>query len=97
MNLGDKEKRINLIRSRLKANREEFKSKLMSMKGGSVYNKWKNKIDKEKEEKERALQLMENLRKYLERSGSARGVFEQENIKKKIRELKKEIEDMKLS
>ena len=48
MELGNKEKIANHLRSQIKLKREEFKNYLLNMKGGGViYNSWKKKYDKD--------------------------------------------------
>ena len=98
MNLAQREQTIHLLQSNIKKNQRLLKNKLLSMKGGNLYEKWKIKYDEGINQKELALEQMKKILDYLvEDMDLERVQFARENIKKQIDELEKEIDEMKIS
>ena len=98
MNLAQREQTILLLQSNIKKNQRLLKNKLLNMKGGNLYEKWKTKYDECINQRELALEQMRKLLVYLEKDMDLERVqFARENIKKQIDELEKEIDEMKIS
>jgi hypothetical protein len=91
MELGNKEKIANHLRSQIKLKREEFKNYLLNMKGGGViYNSWKKKYDKDIEKKQKALEHMKKIFNYLE---NQKGVEKTQIARRRIGGFMKELEE----
>ena len=98
MDLAKKEKKIQLLQSKIKDCNKLFKNKLLKMKKGPMYDKWKSKYTACLQEKKEALEHMKRIMDYLDENLEIERVqFERENIKKQIEELHNELEEMKIS
>ena len=102
MNLAEKEKRIQLLQSKIKENRRLFKQKISKMKGGAILADWKKEwVEKYHsclEEKQHALECMKSIKDYLEENlKTIRAKSEREYIRKQITKLEEELQEMKIS
>jgi ribosomal protein S20 len=96
MNLAEKEKMANHLRSQIKDKKKEFKNTLLNMKGGGeVQTFWKKKHQENINNKQKALEHMNSILKYLEKSGGGleKVKMEKDKINTSIRELEQQIED----
>ena len=88
MNLAEREQKIHLLRSNIRKNKRLLKKKLLNMKGGAVYNKWKAKYDKCLDQKKRALEQMKKILISLETDLDLERVkFARTKIKKQIKKM----------
>ena len=98
MELIEKEKKIRLLQSKIEENKKLFKDKLLKMKGGALYNKWKAKYDENLNEKRDVLvnmkKILKSLDNYLKED---RVQFEREIIKEQIKKLQNELDKMEIS
>ena len=98
MELAKKEKKIRHLQSKIEESNKLFKEKLLKMKGGASYDKWKAKHDEDLNEKRAILENMKevlnSLDDYLDQD---RIQFERGNIKQQIGELQNELNEMKIS
>jgi len=98
MNLAEREQKIHLLRSNIRKNKRLLKKKLLNMKGGTVYDKWKAKYDECLDQKKRALEQMKKILISLETDLDLDRVkFARTKIKKQMAELQEEIDEMKIS
>jgi hypothetical protein len=96
MNLAEKEKMANHLRSQIKDKKKEFKDTLLNMKGGGEVQKfWKKKHQEHINNKQKALEHMNSILNYLEKSGGGleKVQMERNKITNSIKELEKQIKD----
>jgi len=95
MNLANREKIANHLRSEIKDKKTQFKNMLLNMKGGAVYDFWKKKHEEDIRDKQKALEHMKKILNYLEKSGGSleKIQLEKNKIGTSIKELEKLIED----
>ena len=95
MNLAEKEKLTNHLRSQIKDKKTQFKNMLLNMKGGAVHDFWKKKHEGNIQDKQKALEHMKNILNYLEKSGGGLEKIQiaKNEINTSIKELEEEIGD----
>jgi len=101
MSFAEREIRIQLLKSKIKENRNLFKEKILKMKGGAILADWKKEwVEKYHsclEEKQHALDCMKSIKDYLEENlKNNRAKFEREHLKKQIIKLEEELEEMEI-